>query len=235
MNDKVKGIVLSISDYKDNDQMLHVLTDNYGLLSLVAKSSKKISSKQHFFEGCFYEFIIDYKDLKTIYSIHGSKLIKAYYDIDDVKLFSFKNILLDASYKSKELIEQETFNNLLFTLDNLNNQNKYLIGSLYFSYLLRLHGINPNVDECVVCKNKKVVGISNTQGGFLCINHIVGEKILDVTTLKKFRLISKAQFKDYEIIKNNEYNYEDFELIVNFFISNSSINLKTFEFYKNIV
>ena len=72
MNDKINGFVLAQNDYKDNDLLLQVLTKEYGILSLVAKAAKKINSKNHFLPLCLYEFIIDYKDGKTIYFLHLS-------------------------------------------------------------------------------------------------------------------------------------------------------------------
>ena len=234
MNDKIKGVVLRIYDYKDNDQMMYVLSEEYGMLSLIAKGSKKITSKHHFFDACLYEFIIDYKDNKSIYSIHGSKLLKSYYELDDTKMMAFKNIVLEAIIKSKDVLDYDSYPNLLIYLDNLNKENKYLLGSLYFSYLCRLHGIMPNVDECVICKKKKVVSVSNRFGGFVCEEHASGLDLLDVDTLKKFRLIIKAQFKDLDLIKDNIYNFSDFKLIIDFFCMNSGLNLKTYEFYKII-
>lgn len=235
MNDKVKGIVLRISDYKDNDLMLQVLTEDLGIVSLIAKSAKKITSKKHYYEACLYEFMIDLKDNKTIYSIHNSKLIKSYFDLNNTKLFSFKNILLELVYKTKEMVDGNTYKNLLFVFDNINDSNKYLLGSLFVSYMLDSFGILPNVDECVICKNKKVVSLSYQQGGFLCIDHANGEKIFDVETLKTFRLLVKAKFKDYEIIKNTEVKYDIFKLLIEFYEINSSLNLKTYEFYRRVV
>lgn len=235
MIEKIQGLALRINDYKDNDEMLFVITSNRGFLSLVCKSSKKLLTKHHYFEGSVYEFMFDYKDNKTIYSVYNSKLIKSYYDLDNTLLFSFKNILFEALYKSKELYEENMYTNIIYVLDRINNDNKYLLGSLFFSYLLDIHGIKPNTDECVVCRNKKVVTISNHFGGFLCLTHLNGEKIFDVDVLKKFRLISKAKFKDYDLIKNELYDYNDFSLIVDFFIHNSSINLKAYDFYKRVV
>lgn len=234
MNDKVKGLVLKINDYKDNDLMLQVITEDKGILSFVAKAAKKITSKQHFFEGCLYEFIIDYKENKTIYSVHGSKLIKSYYDMNDAKLFSFKNIMFELISKSKELYEIDMYLNIVFLLEKINDDNKYLLGSLFVSYMCKLHGIAPNVDECVVCKSKKVVTISNNAGGFLCIDHLNGESPMEISTLKKFRLISKAEFKDYEIIKDNEYEYNDFKLMIDFFMNHSFLAIKAFDFYAKI-
>lgn len=231
MNDKIEGIILKINDYKDNDLMIYCLTKDKGILSLVAKSAKKINSKQHFYECSLYEFIIDYKYNRAIYGIHGSKLLKNYLDINDPKLFCFKNILAEITYKSKELYEEATFNNLNFIYNTINNDNKYLLGSLYVSYMLKIHGISPNVDECVICKNKKVVSISNYDGGFLCIMHKNNHPILDISTLKKFRLISKANFKDYDAIKDNKFTLNDFKIIIEFFIDNSSIKIKSYDFY----
>ena len=234
MNDKIKGIVLRIIDYKDNDQILHVLSEKDGVLSLVCKSSKKILSKRRYFEGCLYEFIVDLKDNKNIYSIHNSKLIKSYYDLDNTLLYSFKLILLEAIYKSKELYEEKMFTNLIFILDRIDINNKYLLGSLYFSYLLNIHGIKPNVEECVICKNKKVVAISNKLGGFLCVDHLNGEKPSQVDALKKFRLIVLASINNYDFIKDFDFDYLDFKRLVDFFIHNSAINLVSFDFYTRI-
>ena len=234
MNDKIKGIVLRKQDYKDNDLLLYCLCEEKGILTLIAKSAKKYTAKQHFFEGSIYEFIIDYKDNKAMYSLHGSKLIHNYYDVDNMKLLSFKNILFEMVIKSRELFEEEMYENLKFVLGNINEENKFLLGSLFVSYMCKVHGIIPNVDECVICKSKKVVSISNNLGGFLCIDHLNGENIKDINTLKRFRLISKARFKDYDVIKENEYVYEDFKLICDFFINNSSLDLKSYDFYKKV-
>lgn len=234
MNDKVKALVLRKIDYKENDVMLQVLSEDKGFMSFIAKGAKKISSKHHFFEGCLYEFIIDYIDNKTMYTIHGSKLLKSYYELDDTFLMSYKNIFLDLTYKSKEVVEIDMYNNLITMFDNLNSKNLYLLGALYISYLSRVYGISANVDECVICRNKKVVGISNYHGGFVCIDHINGEDIKRVDTLKKFRLINKAKFENYDVIKDIDYSFKDFKLLMDFFIHNTGLTLKTYEFFRSL-
>ena len=112
MNDKIKALVLSINDYKENDSLLQVISEDKGFLSLVVKGSKKINSKQHFSTLCLYEFIIDYKDNKTIYTVHNGKLLSSYYEDKDLKLLSFKNILIELTLKSKELYEQLMYINI---------------------------------------------------------------------------------------------------------------------------
>lgn len=231
MNDKVNGFVLSQTDYKESDVLMQVLTKEYGIISLVGKASKKIDSKNHFLPMCIYEFIIDYKDNKNIFSVHGSKLIKCYFTDNDIDRMSFKNILIEATLKNKDI---DTYEQLTFVFDELDNSNMYLLGSMYFSYLSKQFGITPIVDGCALCGHKKVVSISNLDGGFVCEKHTNGLPLMPIPRLKKFRLIIKGQFSDYQILKEFDYDLSDFYLIGNFFIQNTEIKLKSYDFYKSL-
>lgn len=231
MNDKIRGFVLTISDYKDADVLMQVACKDVGILSLVGKASKKLNSKNHFLPMCEYEFIIDYKDGKTIYSVHGYKVLNSYFDSDDIILMSYKNILTELAIKNKEI---DLYEKLIFVFSKLNNENKYLLGSLYLSYIVKQFGITPIVDECAVCGNKKIVSLSNTSGGFLCEKHSNGN-CLPVEMLKKFRLIIKADFVNYDAIKDFKYSFSDFCLLMDFYIENTDIKLKAYDFYKSLV
>ena len=231
MNDKVNGFVLSQTDYKESDLLMQVLTKEYGIISLVGKASKKIDSKNHFLPMCVYEFMIDYKDGKTIFSIHSSKLLKCYFEDNDIDMMSFKNILIEATIKNKDI---NTYDELCFVFGQLNKNNKYLLGSMYFSFLAKHFGVTPIVDGCAVCGGKKVVSISNRDGGFVCLNHAIGLNNLPIDMLRRFRLIIKGEFKDYEVLKDFEYSINDFYLIANFYLENSDLKLKSYDFYKTL-
>ena len=231
MNDKINGFVLTQTDYKESDMLMQVLTKEYGVISLVGKASKKLDSKNHFLPMCVYEFMIDYKDGKTIYSIHGSKLINSYFEDNNFDMMSFKNILIEAVLKNKDI---DTYEQLVFVFDHMNSKNKYLLGSMFFSYLTKRFGITPVVDGCTNCGYKKVVALSNIDGGFLCEKHTKGLQTLPVDRLKKFRLIVKGEFKDYDILKDFEYDMNDFYLIANFFVENADLKMKSYDFYKTL-
>lgn len=231
MNDKVLGFVLNQSDYKESDVLMQVLTKEYGIISLVGKASKKLDSKNHFLPMCVYEFIIDYKEGKTIYSIHGSKLVDSFFEDNDIDMMSFKNIIIEASLKNKDI---DTYDQLYFVFKYLNKTNKYLLGSMFFSYLIKCFGITPIVDGCTECGNKKVVSLSNNNGGFVCEKHTNGLSPLPVDRLKKFRLIIKGEFKNFDILKNFEYDINDFYLIANFYLENAYLKLKSYDFYKTL-
>lgn len=231
MRDKIRALVLSIEDYRDNDLMLKCLSKNEGFVTIISKSAKKISTSSHYYPGNIYEFIIDLKDNKTMYLSLGNKLIKNYYDINNLKLLAFKNVLFELCLKSKELYVPDLYTNLEILLQQISDENMYLLGTLFISFCLRMHGLSPQVDGCVVCQNKKVVGISQSLGGFVCENHLLSNKRLDAEVLKKFRLINKANFQNYDLIKDVEYKKDDFKIMMDFFIYNTELNIKTFDFY----
>ena len=234
MNDKLIGFVLAVNDYKDSDTIAKVITKEYGILSLIGKSAKKLNAKNRMMPLCTYEFIIDYKDGKDIYSTHSLRLLSSYYDEKDLKLLSFKNIIAEAVLKSQELFEPRLYDETLFFYSHFNQKDLFILGSLFFSYLLKLYGISPHVDSCSICGNEKVVAISASKGGFLCHNHLYGEKVQDVLTLKKFRLAFKGSIDYYDIIKKTAYREADFFNLTDFFIANAEIGLRSYIFYRSI-
>ena len=232
MNDRIVGIVLSQSDYRDADVLMQVLCKDYGLLSLIGRSAKKITSRNHCLPMCRYEFIIDYKDNKTIYTIHNQKLLNNYFEDKDVVMMSFKNVLAELVLKNREM---DLYDDLQFVLEKLSRENMYLLGSLFVSDIIRRFGIAPMVDGCVICGSKKVAALSNRHGGFLCLEHLGGEPVEEVEMLRKFRLINKARFENYEAIKDLTYDFRNFDLLMSFFLDNSDLKLRSYDFYKTLV
>ncbi len=231
MNDRIVGLVLKINDYKENDLILEIISKDKSFLSLVAKGAQKVSGKKHYYPLCLYEFIVDYKDNKNIFQIHNSKLLNTYFDDGNLKLLSYKNIILESTIKCKELYESKMYDSLIFTFKEMNEDNMYLLGSLYFAYLLKINGVSPNVDSCVVCGNKSVVSISKRLGGFVCANHLSGLDNVEVERLRKFRLINKADFINYDVVKQIMFDLVDFKILVDFYQSNTDLNLKSYKMF----
>ena len=231
MNDKISGIVLQTSDYKDNDILAQVLTKQYGIISFVAKGSKKLNSKNHILPMCVYEFIYDHKDGKTIFSIHNQKLLRNFFQDKDIEMISFKDVLIELTLKNRDI---DTYDELLFVFNKLNKENRYLLGCLYLSFLIKEFGIAPNVDGCVICGNKKVVSISSQHGGFLCINHIQGHEIMSLERLKKFRMIVKARMENYDVLKDIIFDNIDFENLLEFYMINADIKIRSYDLYKTL-
>ena len=144
---------------------------------------------------------------------------------------SFKNILAELTLKNRDI---DTYDQLLFVFRNMNSENRYLLGSMYLSHIIKRFGISPVVDSCALCDSRKVVALSNRHGGFLCMNHLGGEETLPVEVLKRFRLIIKGTFDNYDVLKDFTYDLRDFSLLMDFYQANSEIKLKSYEFYRSM-
>ena len=231
MNDRITAFVLSQSDYRENDVLMQASCKEYGILTLVGKAAKKLSSRNHFLPMCLYEFIIDYKDDKSIYSVHGYKLLEDYFEDKDIEMMSFKNMICELVLKNRDI---DTFDQLCFVFRNMDKDNRYLLGSMFLSHIIKHFGITPIVDHCALCDSTKVVAFSNTHGGFLCEKHLGGDQILPVETLRKFRLIIKGDFVNYDVLKQFDYEYRDFSLLMDFYLAHSDVSLKSYRFYQSV-
>ncbi len=231
MNDKVVGFVLSQSDYREADLLMQVATKEYGIISLTARSAKKVSGKNHFLPMCLYEFIIDHIEGKTIFTVHGHKLLENYFEDSDIRMMAFKDMICEIVLKNRDI---DCFDPLCFVFRHMDKEQMHLLGSMLLSYIIKRFGITPVVDGCAVCGNKKVVAMSNRHGGFLCLKHLGGEQIQDVETLKKFRLIIKGDFVNYDVLKQFDYTYKDFTLLMDFYLANSDVNIRAYDFYKTV-
>lgn len=228
MNDKITAIVLSESDYRENDCLVQILSKEYGHLTLINKSSKKMTAKNRLFPMGVYEFIIDYKTGKDIFVARSKRFIKSYYE-EKLENVSFKNIFLELSLKSKAL-DINIYEDLIFCLEHLS----YASGTLFVAKLAHYYGIAPYVDGCVVCDDPKVIRVSEQMGGFVCIKHSPLKDNQDLTRLKKFRLVNKADYSNYQSLVKYNYDFSDFCLMMDFFLANSASNINAYLFLKRI-
>lgn len=235
MTENIKGIIIRVKDYKDNALLIDVLSREYGLLSLVAKGACKPQAKLHFFVSSLVEFTINYQEGRTMFSIINSKEIKKYIKYDDSILNAFTSIIYEIVYRSKEICDELTFDNVYFYLENISSSNYYLLGSMLLSYFMRLHGIEPYVDGCVKCNNKKVISISNDLGGFVCKKDCLGVSFYPVEHLRNFRIICKSTYHNYESIKDLSIDFDLFKCMCDFFIYNSEIKLKSYDFFMRLI
>ena len=228
MNDKCHALVLAVNDYRENDIMANVLTDDYGFLTIIMKGAKKITSNNRLFPLNLYELIIDYKDHKTLYQARQIKILKSFYDEDFVKM-AFKNIIIDVCLKSQHL-ENNLYNEVIFCL----SKDNFLAYSIFLSHLCRHFGIKPYVDGCVICDDTKVIALDNRSGGFVCAKHCQTKIGHEVKRLRKFRIINKADYQNYDCLKVDDYDFDDFKLVLEFFLENSGLQLKSYNFYLKI-
>lgn len=239
MNDKALGIVISVSDYRDNDLICQVLFREFGLLSIVAKGAKKITSKNAYslLPASLSEMMFDYKEHKTIFTLKNANLIHSYYQDDNIIKISALQLILDVvkhAIVGNDNI-YDIYDLLLETLKYSETNDIVDVLAIYLAHMAKIIGISPYVDGCVKCNEPKVVTISKEDGGFLCMRHAINLPKYEVDVLKKFRLVNKMNFEHINLLRDVDYNYQDLDYVVNFFIQNSFINIKSYNFFKTIL
>ena len=235
---KAKGIILNNSDYRDNDMLCHILFREYGLLTFVVKGAKKITSKNAFccIKGTYSEITFDYKENHKMFSIHRADYIESYYYDDDLLKLTMLNLILEIgqSVAKDPDVVAELYDLIINTLVATKTYDMLHVLSLYVAKIMKLIGVEPYVDGCVICNEPKVVAISKEKGGFLCLNHAMNLPKNDVATLKKFRLINKMDFKHLDLLKDLDFNEQDCLILLDFLTYNSVVSTKSYRFLKSL-
>ena len=232
MNKFVKGYVLNITKYKENDGIVSILTSS-GIESYKARAIYKLNSKfgnllQSFMYG---EFEICYpleNQISFIKDIQDYKINKSIYsDFNKFTLLSFvaESILKDPDLSNKFLIFDTVFK--MIDQDNYNFKNIVLI--VLKNHLLS-NGSLLEADCCCKCgKKNNVVAVSFKDGGFLCSNCNPNPSFIKPNEfLIAYRYVIKA-----DITKSNSFTISDeifkelFALMYDELVNNVGIKLNT--------
>lgn len=236
---KIKGIIISEKPYKESSKLLNLITEEYGVISLIAKGSKRLKSNLRSISSklTYGDFQINYKEGKL------STLICA--DVIN-PLDNIKNDLLKLSYASylldltSQVLKENNNKNIFRILESslLKIEEGYdpevitnILELKYLSYL----GISPNFDNCSICNNNRILTISVEKGGFICSDHHSNERIVSNKTLKIIRMlyyVDLDKISKLEVSAPVKKEIDDF--IDEYYESYTGLYMKTKDFLKNI-
>ena len=137
----------------------------------------------------YAKFHLYYKEGK-LGTLISADVINYFINIkSDIVKFSYMSYLVDLAknvYKENNSsdIYDILINALLKIEDNLNP--KIITNIVEIKYLTYL-GVGLNLDGCSVCGLTSVVSMSYNKGGYVCINHVGKDKVMDDVTLKLFK------------------------------------------------
>lgn len=236
---RVEGIIVASLDYRENDIITRVMTKEYGLISLVCKGAKKYTSKNRssILTYCLSEFIFDYQELKTIFTLQKANFIRNLYIKEDLIVLSAMNFASDVlKILSREDSDYYSlYNDYLQVLELINQNRMYEALSVYLSKASKTLGIKPVVDSCAKCNEEKVVTLSNRDGGFLCQKHAGTYEVIEPSRLKKFRMINHMDFEHISYLDEYHFDLIDFDYMADFFLTHIDMELKSYRFLRSLL
>lgn len=190
---KVKGIIISDTNYSESSKILNVLTKEYGLIGIIAKGCRNLKSKLRSVStkltyGYFY---INYKEntLSTLLEVdvlNDFKTIKT-----NLTKIGYALYLVDfARQVEMENKDEQIFNILEAALVKIEEGfDPGIITNIVELKYLSFLGVRPELNKCSKCgSTKNIVTISGDSGGYICKNCYTNEYITDEKTVKLLRM-----------------------------------------------
>lgn len=206
---KTKGIVIKETPYSETSKILLILTNDYGLISVISKGCRTLKSKLRGVSQrlCYGELSINYKE-KGLSTLMEINIINSYKNIiNDFNKASYAFYILDIiNQVLKENNDKEIYYLLESALNKINEGlNEKLITIIIELQLLKYLGVIINVDKCSICDNTKdIVTLSVNYGGFICKNCYKEGYIVSSKTLKLIRLFYYVDLNKVDKLEIND-------------------------------
>jgi len=227
----IKGIILRKRDYRENDRLFIIYTDELGKIEAVAKGVRKIKSKMAGHLELFSIVNLMVAPGKTYYQIAGAERAKNFLNIksDLVKtvLASFCLEVVDSFTKPEhaDLKIYELLYEMLEIFDNDKMKNflkMYSLSKFFTLKLLSLLGWTPELYTCVKCK-KKIIPSGNFfdagRGGLLCGQCSKTDFPVSTAAIKVLRFVLKNNFKKIATLKITKAQIKELAKIIDTFLT----------------
>ena len=237
---KIEGIVVSEIDYKESSKIINVLTNELGIIGLIARGTKQVKSKLSGVTSklTYGYFHVNYKENGLSNLIEVDVIDKFKNIRKDISLMSYSLYLLELAERVyKHDNDSEIYNMLIASLKKIDEGYDYkVIANIFELKMLDFLGIRPVIDECVNCGNKMdIVTISSYRGGYLCKNCCQGEVITNIKTIKLLRMfyyVDISKITKLEVSDNVKEELSRF--IYDYYDRYSGLYLKSREFLQNL-
>lgn len=206
-------------DYQENDRLFCLYTKDFGKIDVVARGTKKITSKLKGYLEPFYLVKLMIAKGKVIDKLANCNSIKCYGNLrNDPTLLGFGliNYLAEGTggLISGHTSQCDKFDLLLETLNilekEINNdlpekkERLQFMANIYFIKLLGLLGYQPEIHRCVLC-HKGVLLTKNifdfTKGGLVC------EDCKKVCLIEDYIRVSDGVIKILQLAKEKPLDY----------------------------
>lgn len=220
---KKKGIILKSKDFKENSQIITVLTEE-GLTNLILKGTTKMNSGNK-------KYTIVPVDVDYLFATSNSisTFTEGYVNnnYNEIKIDNVKSLMAMAITEKVLAFCDNIDNKELFfefvkeTFEQLNNT-KYpsVILNIFEIKLLYLLGISPILTKCIKCNNQNDLMLSVDLGGTCCKNCQNFNKVdltKEETEIFKYLYYIKLEKIDEEFLKTIDNLKIDFTKIIDMY------------------
>lgn len=235
---KVRAVVIKTMEYKENDKLVWLYTNEFGKITAIAKGSRKSKSKflSITLPLCYGEYVV-FKG-KNLYNLQEGKIISSFQglldNLDKLTYSSYICELIDICIEEGE-VNQELFRSFITCMYLLNTDalDYELLIRAFELKILSATGYGLNLDYCASCRKKITVSnyISLSSYGGLCENC---EKVHGIYISKpaynsiKF-LMKTPMDKIYKLNVNEEVKRDIRKIITHIISSNYSKKPKSLE------
>ncbi len=229
---KTRGYILTSEAYRDADVMIKVLTEDYGLLTFIAKGARKLQSKNaaSILPYTVADIYFAYKEGKDIFALQKAEAIAIHHsnDLPTMTALSLISKLTLEAYDTEYF--KVLYREVLQALEDLKVDMVVAI-ALYMVKLSKLLGFAAYVDGCVICDTKKVTTFSISHGGLLCERHRKEEMPQDVEVLRRIRYINKMDSSHLKDLVDMGFSIDDLKLIGRFYYRHTGYDKRAFDFF----
>ncbi len=210
-NDVLNGIVLRVTDYRESDRILNVLSRERGLITVTARGSRKPKSKLAAFSTQFTFGEMEVNERAGKLQLSSAAVLESFYSIRESyeQLLSATRIVNAAEHiAARDIANDDLFVLLYHSLSVIAyGENDPKDTELaFFAKLMKLCGYAPSLTYCLKCgrdlRGEKEVRFSNSLGGSVCercgsafitvstltLEALRRMMLIDITELKRVRL-----------------------------------------------
>ena len=242
---KIEGIILNISIYKNSDCVFNILTSE-NLLSVLGKGALNIKNKTNRLNNPFIYGEFDlYEGPTNGYKLRDCEVFEYFSEkfvtYEDHMIFNFLNELLFKIIINSSSYEGY-FDVILETLKKYGQTaNNYDLIVILFANLLKINGLCLNTKSCICCgelDSDNLVSIDFINGGTIC-KHCANDS-LDVVRpeeLKIYKSIFETEISESSDLKLNIDKKAFLKIIENlsiFLSSTLDVKLKSLILLKTI-
>lgn len=203
---KTKGIVIRETPYSETSKILNVVTEDFGMISIISKGSRNIKNKLRGVSNKlnYCEYTISYKENGISTMIEGNILNSFKNIFTDMKKAVYSFYIMDLVYQvMNENNDKEIFKLLETSLIKINSGlSPELVSNILEINLLKFLGVSINLDSCSVCgKTSDFLTVDLASGGIICKDCYQEGYIFSDKALRLLCLLNKIDLSKVDVME----------------------------------